>query len=345
MSQPLLEVRNATKIYRGGFLRPGQQLVALQDFNLTIPEKPATITAIAGESGSGKTTLANLILGFISPTSGQILFQGQDILTMSMRQKLEYARHVQAIFQDPYAVYNPFYRVKHIFDLVIQNFKLAHSKQAARDLIEEALKMVGMRGEEVLEKYPHQLSGGQRQRMMVARAYLLKPRLIVADEPVSMVDASLRAMILDIMLRPRDQQNISFLYITHDLSTAYQVCDDIYVLYQGSVAEKGDTVSVIENPKHPYVQMLIDSVPVPDPNQKWDTTVTLPSEEALRSQVDTGCRFYPRCPYHMDRCLVKQPPLYEIDSDTHRAACYLYDQPSAEAQSGEMEQQDESRAG
>jgi len=345
MPQPLLEIRDTTKIYRGGFLRPGQQLVALQNFNLTIPEKPATITAIAGESGSGKTTLANLILGFISPTSGEILYRGQNILTMSMRQKLEYARQVQAVFQDPYAVYNPFYRVKHIFDLVIKNFKLAPSKQAARDLIEEALKMVGMRGEEVLEKYPHQLSGGQRQRMMVARAYLLKPRLIVADEPVSMVDASLRAMILDIMLRLRDQQNISFLYITHDLSTAYQVCDDIYILYQGSIAEKGDTVRVIENPKHPYVQLLIESVPVPDPNQKWNTDVNLPSEEELRSQVDTGCRFYPRCPYHMDRCLVKQPPLYEIDSGTHRAACYLYDQPPAEAQSGGMEQQEESRAG
>jgi peptide/nickel transport system ATP-binding protein len=345
MSQPLLEVRDATKIYRGGFLRPGQQLVALQNFNLTIPEKPATITAIAGESGSGKTTLANLILGFISPTSGQILYRGQNVLTMSTRQKLDYARQVQAIFQDPYAVYNPFYRVKHIFDLVIKNFKLADSKQVARDLIEEALKMVGLRGEEVLEKYPHQLSGGQRQRMMVARAYLLKPRLIVADEPVSMVDASLRAMILDIMLRLKDQQNISFLYITHDLSTAYQVCDDIYILYQGSVAEKGDTVSVIENPKHPYVQLLIESVPVPDPNQKWNTNVTLPSEEELRGQVDTGCRFYPRCPYHMDRCLVEQPPLYEIDSGTHRAACYLYDQSPAEAQSGGMEQQEESGAG
>jgi oligopeptide/dipeptide ABC transporter ATP-binding protein len=345
MSQPLLEVRNATKIYGGGFLRPGQQLVALQNFHLTIPEKPATITAIAGESGSGKTTLANLILGFISPTSGQILYRGQNVLTMSTRQKLDYARQVQAIFQDPYAVYNPFYRVKHIFDLVIKNFKLADSKQVARDLIEEALKMVGMRGEEVLEKYPHQLSGGQRQRMMVARAYLLKPRLIVADEPVSMVDASLRAMILDIMLRLKDQQNISFLYITHDLSTAYQVCDDIYILYQGSVAEKGDTVSVIENPKHPYVQLLIESVPVPDPNQKWNTNVTLPSEEELRGQVDTGCRFYPRCPYHMDRCLVEQPPLYEIDSGTHRAACYLYDQSPAEAQSGGMEQQEESGAG
>jgi peptide/nickel transport system ATP-binding protein len=338
MPEPLLEIHNATKIYRGGFLRPGQQLVALQDFNLTIPEEPATITAIAGESGSGKTTLANLILGFISPTSGEILYRGQNTLAMSPRQKLEYARQVQAVFQDPYAVYNPFYRVKHIFDMAIKNFKLAPDRQTARDLIEDALKMVGMRGEEVLEKYPHQLSGGQRQRMMVARSYLLKPSLIVADEPVSMVDASLRAMILDIMLKLREQQNISFLYITHDLSTAYQVCDDIYILYQGSIAEKGDTVRVIENPKHPYVQMLIESIPVPDPNQRWNTDVTLPSEEALRSQVDVGCRFYPRCPHRMDRCLIKQPPLFQIDSGKHQAACYLYDESRAAAEAGPTEQ-------
>jgi oligopeptide/dipeptide ABC transporter ATP-binding protein len=339
MSPPLLEVHDATKIYQGGFLRRGQQLVALQNFNLVIPEKPATITAIAGESGSGKTTLANLILGSISLTSGQILYQGRDIATLSGRQKLEYARQVQAILQDPYAAFNPFYRVKHIFDIAIKNFKLASKKDEARELIEEALKMVGMRGEEVLEKYPHQLSGGQRQRMMVARAYLLRPQLIVADEPVSMVDASLRAMILDIMLKLRDQQNISFLYITHDLSTAYQVCDDIHVLYQGSIAEKGDTVQVIQNPKHPYVKLLIESIPVPDPNQKWDTNVTLPSEEELRSQVDTGCRFYPRCPYHMDRCLVKQPPLFQIDSGDHQAACYLYDPTPAETQVGVIEKQ------
>jgi peptide/nickel transport system ATP-binding protein len=132
---------------------------------------------------------------------------------------MDYRRQVQAIFQDPYAVYNPFYRVKHVFDLVIRHFGLAHNRKEARELIEEALGVVGMRGEEVLEKYPHQLSGGQRQRMMMARAYMLKPSLIVADEPVSMVDASLRAMILDIMLHLRDEVNISFLYITHDLST------------------------------------------------------------------------------------------------------------------------------
>ena len=325
MSQPLLEVRNATKIFGGGFLASGTPTVALQNFNLTITEEPATITTIAGESGSGKTTLANALLGFISLTSGQILYRGQDVATMNRQQQIQYRREVQAVSQDPYAVYNPFYRVKHIFDISIKNFRLAPNKRAARELIEEALKVVGLRGEEVLEKYPHQLSGGQRQRMMVARAYLLQPRLIVADEPVSMVDASLRAMILDIMLRLRDEQNISFLYITHDLSTAYQIGDEIFVLYQGSIAETGHTAQVIENPKHPYVKLLIDSIPVPDPEERWDTDMRLPSEEELRMHADSGCRFYPRCTYRMDRCLEKQPPLYQVDSGDHRAACYVYD--------------------
>lgn len=326
MSQPLMQIRNVTKIYGGGgLLQSGPQVIALQDFSLTIDEKPAMITTIAGESGSGKTTLANLILGFISPTSGQILYKGQDIATLQGEQWLAYRREVQGIFQDPYEVYNPFYRIKHIFDLVIKNFKLARNRREAREVIEEALNVVGMRGEEVLEKYPHQLSGGQRQRMMVARAFMLKPRLIVADEPVSMVDASLRAMILDIMLRMRDEYNISFLYITHDLSTAYQIGDQICILYQGCIAEKGDTVKVIENPQHPYVQLLIDSIPVPDPSQRWDTNISLPPEEELRSQVESGCRFYPRCPHRMDRCLTELPPLYHIDGLDHQAACYLYD--------------------
>ncbi len=324
MSEFLLEVRNATKIYGGGFLQGGKQVVALQDFNLLIPEKPAKIVTIAGESGSGKTTLANLILGFVGLTSGQIFFKGVNVGQMNRAQKFDYRRQVQAVFQDPYAVYNPFYRVKHIFDLVIKNFKLARGKDAARDLIEDALKVVGMRGEEVLEKYPHQLSGGQRQRMMMARAYLLKPSLIVADEPVSMVDASLRAMILDIMLRLRDEQNISFLYITHDLSTAYQVGDEIYLLYQGAVAEEGNTIKVIDNPKHPYVQALIDSIPVPDPTQKWGSDISVPDDEEMRVRADSGCRFYPRCPNRMDHCLEEYPPLYQLET-AHGAACYLYD--------------------
>ena len=324
MSIPLLQISNATKIYGGGFLQGGKKVIALQDFNLTIQTDAAKIITIAGESGSGKSTLSNLILGFTPLTSGQILFRGNELSAMTRTQKLDYRRHVQAVFQDPYGVYNPFYRVGHIFDLVINNFKLAQGKVEARQLIEEALNVVGLHGKEVLHKYPHQLSGGQRQRMMVARAFLLKPALIVADEPVSMVDASLRAMILDIMLRLRDEHGISFLYITHDLSTAYQVGDDIYLLYQGSISEQGQTVQVIENPKHPYVQQLISSIPVPDPDMKWDSEISLPDDEEARTQIEGGCRFYNRCPQHWEKCLTEKPPLSPVNGSAHQAACFLY---------------------
>ncbi len=326
MSQPLLEIENVTKVYGGGFLQRGPVTVALQDLNLTIQQRPAKIVTIAGESGSGKTTLANLVLGFIKPTSGRIRYMGQDVAEMTAQELKEYRREVQAVFQDPYEVYNPFYRVKHVFDMAIKNFNLARNRQEAREMIEEALNVVGLRGEEVLEKYPHQLSGGQRQRIMVARAYLLKPRLIVADEPVSMVDASLRAMILDIMLRLRDEHGISFLYITHDLSTAYQIGDEIYLLYQGTVAELGDTVEVIDHPKHPYVQLLIDSIPVPDPTIRWGGRATTVDDEEMRVSVHSGCRFYPRCDKRMDRCLQSIPPLYPVGPKGHRAACFLYEE-------------------
>ncbi len=333
MSTPLLCIRNASKVYRagGGLLGKKREVVALEDFNLEIAARPATITTIAGESGSGKTTLANLVLGFSSLSRGQIIYQGQDTARMTPRQGLEYRRNVQAVFQDPFGVYNPFYRVEHVFDLVVKNFRLARSRAEARARVEEALNAVGLLGEEVLRKYPHQLSGGQRQRIMMARAYLVRPKLIVADEPVSMVDASLRAAILEVMLRLRDEENISFLYITHDLSTAYQVGDDIYILYQGSVAEKGRTTGVIDKPHHPYVQLLVSSVPVPDPEEKWDTTIELPDEETMRQADVTGCRFYPRCPHRMDRCLAAQPPLYPVAEEGHGAACYLYEEQKATA--------------
>jgi peptide/nickel transport system ATP-binding protein len=327
MSQMLLEIRNATKIYRqrkiGGEAR---EVVALQNFNLNIPKEPASIITIAGESGSGKTTLAQVVLGFTGLSSGQILYDGHDVSAHDPEQLKAYRRQVQAVFQDPFGVYNPFYRVEHVFHSVIGNFKLSNNKTESRDMIEDALNVVGLHGGDVLRKYPHQLSGGQRQRIMMARAYMIKPKLIVADEPVSMVDASLRASILDVMMRLKSEMGISFLYITHDLSTAYQIGDQIFILYQGTIAEKGSTISVIDRPHHPYVQLLVDSVPVPDPDIKWDGEIVLPPEEEMRTSVNTGCRFYPRCPKRMDRCLQAQPPLYQIDEIDHQAACYLYEE-------------------
>ena len=323
MPTPLLQIKNATKVYGGGFLDSSPLLVALDRFSLEVFDEPARITTIAGESGSGKTTLASAILGFMPLSSGQILYQGIDVADMDRRQRLTYRREVQAIFQDPYEAYNPFFRVQHIFDLAMRRLHVARNRREARELVEDALNMVGMRGDEILEKHPHQLSGGQRQRVMVARAYMLRPRLIVADEPVSAVDASLRAMILDIMLRLRDEHGISFLYITHDLSTAYQIGDEMVVLFQGVVAERGSTVQIVENPKHPYVQELIASIPAPNPRRKWDHKIELPPEDEMRLQRDS-CRFYQRCQHGTDRCLQAQPPLYDCDGGEHEVACYLY---------------------
>ena len=327
MPSPLLQIRDATKVYySGGFLGEKKSVVALDGFNMTIDESPATITTIAGESGSGKTTLANLVLGFIKLTSGNIIFDGEDITYMTDEQLKAYRRNVQAVFQDPFGVYNPFYRIDHVFDLVNKHFSLSDNQSEYRDMVEAGLNVVGLYGEDVLRKYPHQLSGGQRQRIMMARAYMIKPRLIVADEPVSMVDASLRASILDAMLRLRDEHNISFLYITHDLSTAYQIGDQIYMLYQGTTAERGTAIDVIDAPQHPYVQLLIDSVPVPDPTDKWDVDISLPSEEEMRTAASIGCRYYPRCPHRMDKCLEAQPPLFKMEKPKHEAACYLYEE-------------------
>ena len=323
MEQPILSIQQAKKLYGGGFLSSSKPFVALDHFSLDIFEKESKIIAIAGESGSGKTTLANLILGFTACTEGKVLYRNVDLAEMTRKQRIQYRKEVQAIFQDPYEVYNPFYRVSHIMNMVVRHFNLAEDNKIAADMIEHALKVVGLRGEEILEKYPHQLSGGQRQRVMVARAYMLRPRLIVADEPVSAVDASLRAMILDLMFRLRDELGVSFLYITHDLSTAYQISDSMFVLFQGTTVEQGSAAEIIENPKHPYVQELIESIPVPDPEVKWNTNISLPSEEVMRMVESKGCRFYHRCPLHMDRCMQAFPEMVKVGNN-HEVACYLY---------------------
>ena len=190
----------------------------------------------------------------------------------------------------------------------LPNSSWARDKAEAGRIVDEALEVVGLRPQEILGKYPHQLSGGQRQRLIVARALLLKPRLIVADEPVSMIDASLRAMILDIMLKLKEDFGISFLYITHDLSTAYQISDRIFILYEGSVTETGDATGVISNPQHPYTQLLIGSVPTPDPSLKWDEDIEVSAEEELGKGDKAGCRFYSRCPHAMEQVSPQPAP-------------------------------------
>jgi peptide/nickel transport system ATP-binding protein len=264
----LLEIRNVTKVYQRGLLSSHAK-VALKDFSLTLKEDDPTILTVAGESGSGKTTLAMLVLGFITPTTGEILYRGKNITTLRGTERMAYRREVQAVFQDPFAVFNPFYTVDHLLTVPIKQFKLAKSGRDARNKMDEALTAVGLRPEDVLGRFPHQLSGGQRQRINVARALLLKPRLLIADEPVSMVDASLRANILESLKNLHRDHGVTIIYITHDLTTAYHVADTITVLYRGDVVEKGEVESVIRNPQHAYTRLLVDSIPWPNLDQKW----------------------------------------------------------------------------
>ncbi|HEV2517954.1 MAG TPA: ATP-binding cassette domain-containing protein [Devosia sp.] len=264
----LLEIRNVTKVYQRGLLSPHAK-VALKEFNLILPEDNPSILTVAGESGSGKTTLAMLVLGFITPTTGEILYRGKNITTLRGTERMAYRREVQAVFQDPFAVFNPFYTVDHLLTVPIKQFKLAKSGKDARNRMDEALTAVGLRPEDVLGRFPHQLSGGQRQRINVARALLLKPKLLIADEPVSMVDASLRANILESLKNLHRDHGVTIIYITHDLTTAYHVADTITVLYRGDVVEKGDVETVIRNPQHAYTRLLVDSIPWPNLDQKW----------------------------------------------------------------------------
>ncbi len=319
MSTSLLELRNVTKIFGG----KSDYTVALDDMTLVLDEYFPKIIAVVGESGSGKTTTGMLLLGFYGPTIGRALFRGRPINELKGEELFRFRREVQAVFQDPFAVYNPFYKVDNLLSIPIKNFKLARSKSEARELMIDALERVGLRPEETLGRYPHQLSGGQRQRIAVARALLLKPKFLITDEPVSMVDASLRSTILKSLRAMNQEFGIPILYITHDLTTAYHISDYIIILYRGSVMEAGNVDSIIREPNHPYTKLLVSSIPWPDPDLAWGGTEEMIQKSQVAFKAITGCKFAPRCPYRMDICETKAPELFLPERD-RAVACYLY---------------------
>ena len=322
MSENLIEVQNLTKVFSTGFLKK-KLIKAVDDVSLKIPRNIPTTTTQAGESGSGKSTIARLLLMLIPPTSGKIIFDNKNVRDMSRKERMTYRKDVQAIFQDPYQTYNPFYKVDRMLEKPVKKFKIATSKKEKQKLISETLERVGLKPDEILGKFPHQLSGGERQRVMLARAFLLNPRIIVADEPVSMVDASLRANILNDMARIKKDFKVSFLYITHDLSTAYTISDNIIILYRGSIVEMGDVTKVIKNPMHPYLQKLVSSVPVPDPDRRWIEKVGVRTEEITYTTEKKGCKYYDMCIRKREKCLHETPKMVTVE-EGHQVTCNLY---------------------
>ncbi len=280
MSEHSIELNNITQVFRGAAMRSqGSEFRAVDDVSFSLNATPPRITSLVGQSGSGKSTLARIILGLQRPSSGSVTYGGKDIYKLSGKDYDLYRKEVQPVFQDPYSIFNPFYRVDRVFWTAMNKFKLTSSRQQGLAKIEESLHAVDLRPEDILNRYPHQLSGGQRQRVMLARVHLLQPKFIIADEPVSMLDAAMRVLFLNILIDFTQKYSMTTLFITHDLSTAYYVGGDIMVIARGKIVESGNVEQVLVKPSHPYTQMLLDSIPVPDPDARWTEKPALALEE------------------------------------------------------------------
>jgi len=321
---PLLEAYSLTKYFPiGGTFFKKRYIRAVEDVSFTIYEDDPIVINLAGESGSGKTTIANMILGLIKPTKGEVRYRGRNIYKLSKGEWRNYRRDIQAVFQDPYGIYNPFYRIDRVLKIPIVKFKLASSKSEEQKIIFNALEAVGLRPKDVLGRYPHQLSGGERQRVMLARLHIVKPKVLVADEPVSMIDASLRSIFLNTLLEFKKQYGMSCLFITHNLIHAEFLGGRLLILYRGRILERGSVRSIIEKPAHPYTRILISSIPTSDPKKRWKEKLELKTSELTSSGEVDGCRFYGRCPYRMEVCAKKMPEMVPVEED-HQVACHLY---------------------
>ena len=280
--------------------------------------------AVVGESGSGKTTLGRASLRLVKPTAGRVIFDGTDITDIKEERLKGFRRRAQAVFQDPYSSIDPFMNVHQTVEEPLLIHRIGGAAER-RELVAQALRDVKLTPVEDFEaKFPHMLSGGQRQRVGIARALVLRPDYIVADEAVSMIDASSRAEILALLRELQDRYQLTFLYITHDIATARHFAHRIAVMYLGSIVELGSAEAVIQNPQHPYTQALLQAVPEPDPANRLRERPVIPGEPPSPLAMPPGCQFHPRCPYAiLGTCDVARPPLLESQKG-HRVACHLY---------------------
>ena len=325
---PVLEGRNLTKYFwvkqgRGPLAR---RLPVHAVDNVSVRLEAAKVTALVGESGAGKTTVARLLAQIVKPDKGQVLLDGRPAPTGRPR---SYAAQVQMVFQDPFSSLNPVHRVRHDLARPLQIHHMANGN--VDNVVAELLRRVALRPpENFIDRFPHELSGGQRQRVAIARALAVRPRVLIADEPVSMLDVSIRLGVLNLLADLRDEERLAILYVTHDIASARYLADTIVVMYAGQLVEAAPSVELTDSPAHPYTQLLLSAAPDPDRAEP----VHLAGRGAPPSLLapPTGCRFHPRCPFAMDVCKRQMPPNITVSSG-HISACWLHVNPADRAKS------------
>ena len=315
----LLETKNLSKYFTGkkGLLnRQPAQVKAVDHVSLTV-NKGETL-GLVGESGCGKSTLGRTILRLIPATEGQELYNGEDILTYDKTKMWEMRRKLQIIFQDPYSSLNPRMTVYDLISAPLEVYKIG-TKAERREMVEEILQEVGL-DKQYLNRFPHEFSGGQRQRIGIARALILNPEFVVCDEAVSALDVSVRAQVLNLMRNMQQKKNLTYLFISHDLSVVRHISDRIAVMYLGSVAEVAEKAQLYSNPMHPYTKALLSAIPLPDVKKKRQRII-LQGDVPSAYNPPSGCKFHTRCPYATDRCKQEIPVLRQMEKE-HQVACH-----------------------
>jgi peptide/nickel transport system ATP-binding protein len=321
MSAAPLEVRELSKRFATGRTLRRSHVHAVDDVSFEL--HPGTITALVGESGSGKSTVARLLARLHAPSDGAVFFEGSDVAKVKRRRDvLRYRSQVQIIFQDPFDSLNPVKTVRHHVERPLRIHRVVPRSQV-KERVLELLETVGLvPAAEVAQKYPHELSGGQRQRVSIARALAVEPRIVLADEPTSMLDVSIRIGILNLMLKLKEERDLTFLYVTHDLASARYVADDILVMYAGQIVERGPVEQVLQDPLHPYTRLLLKAVPDPAKKLHAERIEARKSHASAAIDPTAGCRFVDRCPLAIDVCSRVTPLLVEA-RPSHAARCHV----------------------
>jgi len=326
MTKPLLEVKGLRKYFpiKQGLLgKTTGHVKAVNDISFHVNE--GETLGIVGESGCGKSTTGRMLVRLLEPTEGSIVFDGKELTTLSANDMRKTRRDIQMVFQDPYASLNP----RHTIERILSEPLLVHGlkdSEARKKKVHEFLEIVGLNAYHAT-RYPHQFSGGQRQRIGIARALMTNPKLVIADEPVSALDVSIQAQVLNLMQDLQKQFNLTYIFIAHDLGVVRHISDRIGVMYLGKMVEVSDSEALYNKPLHPYTQALLSAVPVPDPEYEKEEKV-LEGDMPSPADPPTGCAFHTRCPFKMDICMKQEPQLKEME-DGHSVACHLYNETSS----------------